>query len=164
MQQKEDFSMPTIPSTENLEPEASSLSPVKILIVEDDFTFEPIWEFIFSSLGVPVQYKWAISYTEAAQLMVHTLTQEPLFHIVISDIFLSGPESGLDLWKKFAKHFPKTFLLISRSEESKVRKHTDDHADFSPTYIRKPLEPHSCIQILKEMIGMISVANKDSRT
>ena len=161
MQQREDFSISTNPSTGSLEPQLSFVSPLKILIVEDDFTFEPIWEFIFSSLGVPVQYKWAISYTEAAKLMIHTLTQKPLFDIVISDIFLSGPESGLDLWKKFAKHFPKTFLLISRSEESKVRKHAD-HAEFAPTYIRKPLEPDSCIQILKEMIGKRSVAKKDS--
>ncbi|MBK8201694.1 MAG: response regulator [Bdellovibrionales bacterium] len=162
MHQQEDFSILTNPSTGSLVPEVSSVSPLKILIVEDDFTFEPIWEFIFSSLGVPVQYKWAISYTEAAKLMIHSLTQEPLFDIVISDIFLSGPESGLDLWKKFAKHFPKTFLLISRSEESKVRKHAD-HADFAPTYIRKPLEPESCIQILKEMIEKISGAKKDSK-
>jgi DNA-binding NtrC family response regulator len=162
MHQQEDFSIPTNPSTGSREPEVSSVSPLKILIVEDDFTFEPIWEFIFSSLGVPVQYKWAISYAEAAKLMIHSLTQEPLFHIVISDIFLSGPESGLDLWKKFAKHFPKTFLLISRSEESKVRRHAD-HAEFAPTYIRKPLEPGSCIQILKEMIGKIPFANKDSK-
>ncbi len=109
----------------------------RFLVVEDDFAGQPIWEKIIRTLEPQAIIRWATT-SEAAQILIEKAMQEgEAFDIVVSDIFLGGKGTGLDLWKKF--HSPSVeFLLMSGMDWKDFVTMVDDVGDIKPCLLQKP--------------------------
>jgi response regulator of citrate/malate metabolism len=69
----------------------------KVLIVEDDLSLRPLWENFFKYRTKNVDLEWAVSCEEAIK-MVRSSNQQALpFFLIITDIFLAGSGTGLEL-------------------------------------------------------------------
>ena len=66
------------------------------------------------------------------------------FDLVVSDIFLSGSLTGIDLWQRFNHQLNGNFLLISSIDPMKLQKHLAGLG--APIYIQKPLNVHETIE------------------
>ncbi|MCC2679814.1 MAG: hypothetical protein K0R29_2390 [Pseudobdellovibrio sp.] len=65
----------------------------RILIAEDDLALKPLWEAFFRKLGRPFVIQWTVSCEEAVKI----LEKNPDFDLIISDIFLAGSGTGIEL-------------------------------------------------------------------
>lgn len=121
--------------------QAETMAPAswpRVLIVEDDTTQEPIWDYIIEKASGRARLSWATSAVEADALISEAAKSGEDFDLVISDIFLSGALTGIDLWQSQHNHLRGNFLLVSSIDPVKLHKHVRGMG--SPTYIQKPLK------------------------
>lgn len=123
---------------------SESKSP-KILIVEDDKTLEPIWSYIIERVNNNAQLLWTTSETQAEELIMDSIDQNNKFDLVIADIFLSGPQTGIDLWKRFFYLLHSRMIVTSGIEYYKFINYLGTNTP-QPLYIQKPLNLHDCIE------------------
>ncbi|MBY0384861.1 hypothetical protein K2X05_06850 [bacterium] len=125
----------------------------QILIVEDDITSEPLWEHIIQLASPKAYFDWATSESEAEHLIRQSKQRGQLYDLVISDIFLSGSKTGIDLWHNFNDILKGRMILISSIDHHKFVKYCGEEQN-RPVYIKKPLNLSDCIEtvysILKE--------------
>lgn len=89
----------------------------KILIAEDDMALKPLWETFFRKLGRPVSIHWTVS-CEAA---IKILEIDADFDLIISDIFLAGSGTGIDLLNSPEAHRSRAKkILISAVDKASV--------------------------------------------
>lgn len=127
------------------------ISPPRVLIVEDDLEYEPIWQIVFQKINPDIRYTWSTSANEAQQLLDQAHLNGKKWDLIISDIFLSGSRTGLDLWQEWGEPF-ENMLLVSGVEYSKVL----DYIGLTknpPAYIQKPFIISECVDIVSEFIG-----------
>lgn len=110
----------------------------RVLIVEDDTTQEPIWDYIIERASGRARLSWATSAVEADAMIAEAADEGEDFDLVISDIFLSGALTGIDLWQSQHNHLRGNFLLVSSIDPVRLHKHVRGMG--SPTYIQKPLK------------------------
>jgi DNA-binding NtrC family response regulator len=116
----------------------------RILIVEDDTTFEPFWQAIVEKSDRQAQIYWASSELEAERMIFEAIKSEQKFDLVITDIFLSGSRTGIDLWNKFFHKLHGRIIVTSGIEYEKFVQYFEN-AEMRPLYLQKPLEPAECI-------------------
>jgi len=125
----------------------------KILVVEDDVGFEPLWQSIVKrALGEHARVEWATSEVEAEELILKAKDEGLPYALVITDIFLSGSRTGIDLWKKFFREMRGRIILTSGIEHTKFNRYFEKEAE-RPVYLQKPLVPHECIEIVYELLN-----------
>lgn len=122
----------------------------RILVVEDDITSEPIWEHILERVDERATMVWATSVNEADQLIRDALAEDAPFDLVISDIFLSGSLTGIDLWQRFRNRMKAPIILMSGIEHMKLQKYLRGIGE--PVYLPKPLNMHDTIETVYEML------------
>ena len=126
-----------------------SRSP-RILIVEDDVSMQPLWSYVVETASPGAQIKWVLS-EEAADQAIRTLLQKSdAFDLIISDIFLAGSRTGLDLWKKHAEG-PSPFLMTSMISSQKLNRLLGEDSP-PPFFMPKPLNPKSCVKAVRTML------------
>ena len=91
----------------------------KILVVEDDITFEPFWSAIAERADRNAQVFWATSELEAESMIIAAIEAGRPYNLVITDIFLSGSRTGIDLWIKFYKQLHGRIIVTSGIEYQK---------------------------------------------
>lgn len=128
------------------------LSPARVLVVEDDDCLTPLIErAVFDLEGEP-EIHWAVSLEEAVAKFIHSadvLQKEP-FDLIIADIFLEGPGTGLDLFKVIHGTYPKIpFLVTSSIPYEQVLANVPPQYTHNMSYLRKPFLFAQC----KEQIG-----------
>ena len=123
---------------------SESKSP-RILIVEDDKTLEPIWSYIIERVNDNAQLLWTTSEVDAEELIMDSIDQNNKFDLVIADIFLSGPQTGIDLWKRFFYLLHSRMIVTSGIEYYKFINYLGTNTR-QPLYIQKPLNLHDCIE------------------
>lgn len=64
--------------------------------------------------------------------------------LVITDIFLSGPKTGIELWKRYAKELKGRMILTSGIEYQKFIQFFKNEQQ-RPIFLQKPLIIHECI-------------------
>ena len=128
-------------SHKNFYPEKES----KILIVEDDITIKPIWEYIISTAFRSASFDWATTEPQAELYIEQAIGQGKNYDLVISDIFLSGAKTGIDLWLKFKHNLHGHFILVSGIEYFKMLRYLGT-GDGLPFYLRKPLVIRECVE------------------
>jgi response regulator of citrate/malate metabolism len=116
----------------------------RILIVEDDITCEPIWDFIIGKADNNARYEWVTSVSEAEYKIDESLKIGYEFDLVIADIFLSDSKTGIDLWQKYYAKLNNKMILVSGIEQLKLIKYVG--ADHAPIYLKKPLNIEDCIE------------------
>ena len=127
----------------------------RILIVEDDITLEPIWAYIVERAERLATVTWATSEFEAESLILDSIDEGNEYDLVITDIFLSGSKTGIDLWARFFDTLRGRMIITSSIEYKKFVQYLGKDA-AQPLYIQKPLDPHDCIEAV---YGMLQRAN-----
>lgn len=122
----------------------------KILVVEDDITAEPIWEYIIERVDKRASMVWATSVSEADQIIKAAVADGKPFDLIVSDIFLTGALTGIDLWRQFHLQMPTSIVLMSSIEPMKVQKYFRDLGE--PIYLQKPLNMHETIETLYDLL------------
>lgn len=121
------------------------LNQTKVLIVEDDITSEPIWEYIVSKVGKSIRVDRATGVDEASCYLNCSIETNQPYQLVISDIFLSGPKTGIDLWHDYHTVLSERIILTSSISYSKMHKHLG-RFEVAPLFLQKPLIFHDCIE------------------
>jgi response regulator of citrate/malate metabolism len=126
------------------------LQMARILIVEDDITSRPIWEYIIGKADRSAKFDWAKSVDEAEFKIEESVRLGQEYDLIVSDIFLSGSKTGIDLWKKYDQDLNKKIVLVSGIEQMKLMKYLG--ADKAPIYLKKPLNVEDCIEVVYEVL------------
>ena len=108
---------------------------MKILIVEDDITLTTLWNYVFKLITPDAKITWVKTADAAQSMLWLALERGQYFDIIVSDYFLPGQMTGLDLWMKFAD-YPTLFLLNSVLEKSKLMKKIENFQD-KPIFIEE---------------------------
>jgi response regulator of citrate/malate metabolism len=69
----------------------------RVLVVEDDLSLRPLWQNFFKYRTKSVELEWAVSCEEAIKLVRLSNQQATPFFLIITDIFLAGSGTGLEL-------------------------------------------------------------------
>ncbi len=119
----------------------------KILILEDDPTFRPIWNYIFTKLDMPILYDWSSRESEAEKYLLRSTSDQDEYDLFISDIFLPGMVTGLDFWHKHEKVLRYKTIIVSSLEPRKVDRFLGNR-EYYPFYLRKPLNISECAETI----------------
>lgn len=117
----------------------------KFLVVEDDCAAQPIWEKIIKLVDPKALIFWATTEEGAERLIEDREKYGDTFDFVIADIFLAGPKTGIDLWKRFGND-TLPFLFISSITENKFVELIGRQRDRYPLLIRKPFVVRECVE------------------
>lgn len=87
---------------------------------------------------------WAVSEKAAAKLM-----NEHYYDIIISDIFLSGSKTGVDIWKTVNPE-ACTFIFASSIHKNSFEQFvTGEERPY--VFLEKPLDVDKCINTISEV-------------
>lgn len=128
-----------------------ALRTPKVLIVEDDISYEPIWRKVLESVDPSIEYQWCTSANEAQKILEETIKNGEHWDLVIADIFLSGSRTGLDLWEKCGEPV-ENMIIVSSVDYSKLLDYIGSTSS-PPIYIKKPLQIQECITAVNDLIG-----------
>ncbi len=133
----------------------------KYLVVEDDFTLQPIWEHIIRIVDPKAIIRWARSEEGAEKLINDREKIDDQFDFVIADIMLAGEKNGVDLWK----HYKETgilFLFTSGITEKKFTKMIGESYEEYPFFLRKPLYIPDCLDSINALLAFrqLSIRNQ----
>jgi response regulator of citrate/malate metabolism len=123
----------------------------KLLIVEDDIAFRPVWQYILERAEGAAAYDWAESVTQAEELLQKAEAAGKPYDLLVTDIFLSGARTGFDLWNLYRNKMRGKIILISSMEQQKMAKEISDPSS-APVYLKKPIVVHECIETIYEML------------
>lgn len=126
---------------------------LSVLIVEDDFAMQPIWESILRDVAPLVNIKWSKSEEGAEILMNQKINKDQDFDLVIADIYLSGFKTGIDLWEKY--RFSDSLFLFTSSMGIKefaqtIKKYENDYVPF---FMKKPIKKNVAVETIKAMLS-----------
>lgn len=126
-------------------------STPRVLVVEDDLTYEPIWESILRKVMSRVDLRWATD-VEEAEIYIRSADEEGRpFDLVISDVFLSGYQTGIDLWQKQREVLNHKMILVSGLQPSKLIKRVGPGSPI-PVYLKKPLRISESVETVYWML------------
>ncbi len=124
----------------------------RILILEDDFTFKPLWTSVIKHECPNAHVDW-VQTEEAAERCIKLrkkMGQE--YDLVIADIFLSGRKTGIDLWTRFGETI-KNFVFVSSLPREKFDTLISAAENNYPVYIQKPLRASVCADVVRKILG-----------
>jgi DNA-binding response OmpR family regulator len=123
----------------------------RILIVEDDLTYEPIWRYVCREANINASILWRTDFLNAVQLINESREIGRPFDLIVSDISLDGPETGFDLWNEFHEQFNGRFILVSSADHFKDLKFV--HQIGEPIYLKKPISTDEAIMLVHEALS-----------
>lgn len=147
--------MPLIDTTHNsaLHLRCDLPLPQRILVVEDDRIQWPLWRHILKTVYGNAEIEWQSTEAEAEKLLNEAALQNRPFDLVISDIFLKGRDSGIELWNRCgqaATHFVfvsslsfPNFMALMRS-----RGHQEIQSLY---YLQKPVTTKMGRELLERL-------------
>lgn len=144
-----DFSDTTLSETAMKE---SDTAKERILILEDDFTFKPLWTSVIKHCCPNAHIDW-VQTEEAAERCIKL--RRKLGHkydLVIADIFLSGRKTGIDLWTRFGQSI-EHFIFVSSLPREKFDVLVSAQEQSHPVYLQKPLRASVCADVIRQLIG-----------
>jgi CheY-like chemotaxis protein len=112
---------------------------LSVLVVEDDLNMQRLLEGILKTVDKKMSVDRVTTAEEAKDLLDHSDFDH--YDLVIADQFLSGTDTGLDLWNHCRKHHPFVeFMLTSGSEIDKYLAQFKTAARI-PVFMIKSLSP-----------------------
>lgn len=128
------------------------MSQHRILVVEDDLSLQPLWAAVLARCFEKPEIEWTISGEEARKMMRHSVEVGNAYDLVISDIFLSGNDTGLDIMaSEELSACQAKFVLVSVAEEEKIR---GNFPVRERVVMTKPLRVDECV---KTICGLMAV-------
>jgi len=125
-------------------------SKPRILIVEDDMAYEPIWQYVLKKVNSKCRIQWTSSAAEADRILSESHQKNNFFDLIISDIFVSGSKTGLDLWYKYGEP-NNNMIIVSSIEYGKLFNYLGSGKRM-PVYLMKPFDINECIKTVDEML------------
>lgn len=124
-------------------------SKFKVLVVEDDKSQWPMWENILTSIdkNVELEVDWTTTAEDAQKLICQAFSKELPYDLVVSDVYLEGSGTGLDLWNRYGEA-THNFIFVSGAalNQNEILKNLDFG---SPVFLKKPISVERCKTILK---------------
>ncbi|AZZ36160.1 hypothetical protein CIK05_04915 [Bdellovibrio sp. qaytius] len=117
----------------------------KVLLIEDNPFFLQLWNLILSQSVHSHKLDWAVSEKAAAKLI-----NEHYYDIVISDIFLSGSKTGVDIWRTINPE-ACTFIFASSIEKNSFEEFVTEEEERPYLFLEKPLDVDKCINCISEI-------------
>lgn len=96
---------------------------LSVLIVEDDFELEPLWIEVLGTLDSNVQITWTASVGEAESLIDNSLVSRCPYSVIITDIFVSGSLTGIDLLNRYRSSVSNRILIVSGADPRLLEKY-----------------------------------------
>ena len=95
-----------------------------VLVVEDDMALRPLWSHFFKSKFPDVSVEWTVSCEEALKMIQYANINKKPFDLIITDIFLAGSKTGLDLINSVEVQLSeaKTVLVSSVDSHEIIKK------------------------------------------
>jgi len=127
--------------------------PIKILVVEDDRIQWPLWESILKSAYSDVEIDWETTESGAEALLRHAFQTNSPYNLVVSDIFLEGRDTGIDLWNRYGEA-AYNFIFVSgltTKNFDALMSTMSGLKSGGPYYLQKPITPSVGKEILKNL-------------
>ncbi|MEK6556015.1 MAG: hypothetical protein AABZ31_12290 [Bdellovibrionota bacterium] len=125
----------------------------RILVAEDDLSLWPMWDVIVKRCIPSAEVRWAVSSEEAKRLINESFEDDMSFDVVISDLFLAGSETGLELLRsdEVVKSKAST-VLVSMAE---IENLTENYQSLLPQtiFITKPLNVVKCERLMSPIFS-----------
>lgn len=127
-----------------------SQDKLRVLIVEDDQTYEPFWRTLILGINPETTIDWVFSEEAAERYLLKGFQTGHAYDLVILDILLAGDATGLELWGRF-KEASNQFLFVSNLPKSKFEDSLLKE-DPPPLFLEKPLNAKKCTDILRTLL------------
>lgn len=98
-------------------------TPLSILIVEDDFDLEPVWTEIFKEISPGAKVTWTASIVEAESLIDYSILKMCPYDLIVSDIFVSGSLTGIDLLSRYQTSVSNRILVVTGADPKLLKKY-----------------------------------------
>lgn len=131
----------------------------RILIVEDDITLEPFWMSAVHKADPTADVTWVCSERDAEREILKAHKKKMPFHVIITDLFLAGPRTGIDLWEVAGEDLRNRMILTSGIHPEKFRRYFGDHT-IAPPFLQKPYSMPECVETIRWMIGAEEPSSK----
>jgi response regulator of citrate/malate metabolism len=124
---------------------SSSLTPSpRVLIIDDDPSTRPLWAHIIAQASEGAQVTWASSEIEAEEVLREAQRENAPFELVITDIFLSAPRTGLELLKRYETLERSRVIVTSGvGYEKFLRQLGQCKIEQRPLFLQKPIDPEA---------------------
>ena len=122
----------------------------RILVVEDDISYRPMWEHVIQQTLPGVRVDWAQSEEQAEKLINQKIRNQTPYDLIIADVFLAGIKTGIDLWERYGD-WSSHFIFVSGLPREKFDE-LMSHDYGAPIYLQKPLRPKMCKELLQELL------------
>lgn len=119
---------------------------LKILIVEDDLLYAERLKVILLKAKI-VSMEDLVVFDNVKEVLLHCKKNLP--DIIISDIYLSGQKTGIDLFEELA-HQNISFVIITSSTDELLYEQTKRIAHIN--YLIKPVQPLTLISTIEKII------------
>ncbi len=94
----------------------------RILVIEDDLVWRPMWEAILRRQFVDYHLDWALSSEEAKIFVSKSIQHQFEYSFIVVDVMLAGAETGLDFLVFKKRYLPRTpLIVVSSFEEDNIR-------------------------------------------
>jgi response regulator of citrate/malate metabolism len=120
----------------------------RILIVEDDFIAGRFLEKSVTEFSPHIKCFTATSMDEALKLC-----ERIQFDVIISDYFLKGEGTGLDLCQEIQSKFPKVQCLIISRLKFYQYQEMSKYAKAPPDFVEKPIKDNTIRSYLSLVYG-----------
>lgn len=127
---------------------------LRFLVVEDDQGQWPLWDYIIKSIHPSAEIDYETTERGAESLLRNSFHAEAPYDLVISDVFLEGQDTGIDLWSRYGEvsdHFIFVSSMSLRNFDSLIHS-INTTSDNSPFFIQKPLSLPACKEVLKALL------------
>lgn len=124
----------------------------RVLVIEDDLSLQPLWTAVLKRCFGSPEIEWSVSGEEARKMMKSSTDMGCPYDLVISDIFLSGNDTGLDIMssQELALTGAK-FVLVSVAEEEKIR---GNFPVKERVVMTKPLNVNDCVKTICALMAV----------
>lgn len=122
----------------------------KILIVEDDLALRPLWNKVIEKVIPKSNIQWVLSAESAERAIAAQAQRGEQFDLMVTDIFLAGNNTGIDLWRRHGNSGSRFLVVTSASPAKFVRLLRGEPL---PPCIHKPLDLKVCVDTFAELLG-----------
>lgn len=123
----------------------------EVLVVEDDLGLEPFWSHLIHQAHKRARVHWVTSEEEAEAKIEQSIESGNKVDLVITDIYLNGSKTGIDLWSRFYADLRGNMIVTSGMDYQKFANYVKGSL-HQPLFLKKPLNPPECIAAVYEML------------
>ena len=122
-----------------------------VLLIEEDTALHQFWSLLIKKVHPNSALTVTTNAEDAERLISNALESFSPFDLVISNLFLRGEMTGLELWKLFSDSeifFPQ-FIIVSSVPITEYERLLS-HEKRKPLFVRKPLDPNFCGDLISK--------------